>query len=675
MNRMTAKDRLAQDPTVLDPARPARPARPAGPAATSAERLAGGDVVGDYVVERHIGAGAMGDVYAGLHPVIGKRVAIKVIKRELATRADSAERFLREARAVNQVDHPSVVDVFALGRLDDGRLYLVMDLLAGESLRERLRTGPLAPAIALAILGQVAEALDVAHGKGVVHRDLKPDNIVVTGPADRPAAHVLDFGIAKLLADASGARVVETLTGQGAWLGTPAYMAPEQWSADGASGASDRYALGIVAYELLTGKVPFRATTLPAMMEQHFRAAVPSVTASGTALSPALDRVFARALAKEPGDRHPTAVALVADLAEGLGGRGGHLPPRTGRMPWLAVGAAAVVVVVGGVVVVAGAGRTPALRAPTPGAGTVLVQVTTTPAGARVRRDGKDLGVTPLLVDAAPGEAVHLELSKPGYATVQRTAIASPGDPVAVAATLAAVAGFEGVWALPDGGFRAFERRGEQVAGFRLEVARGPRQFLRFFEFVPADDRGVAFTASEPHIDERAPDEPSCHLALHAEYHYDPVADALAIRKQRARYDLIDGRCVVDSIDWGEARTLARVAGASTRSTTAESRAGAGPVPVSGPGDDDKPAPPPSQKPTNGKQRPSKVAPNLPVDDDPAAGNLPGPPAANVAPASPNQADGPVPQAAPSQAQVDQEKAQAIQRVAPTPTRPPPSKK
>jgi len=302
----SAKDGIARDPTVLA----GHAARVAAPP-DDRDTLAAGHAAGEYVVDHRLGGGAMGDVYAGHHPVIGKKVAIKVLKRELAGRADAAERFLREARAVNQIDHPNVVDVFALGRLDDGRLYLVMDLLDGDSLRARLANGALAPEVALVILGQVAAAVDAAHARGVVHRDLKPDNIVLTGPAARPTAHVLDFGIAKLVAEAAGEQVLATLTGQGAWLGTPAYMAPEQWSADGATAASDRYALGIVAYELLTGRPPFVATTLPGMMEQHFRAAVPSVTSTGAALHPTLDAVFARALAKEPAGRPTTAAALV----------------------------------------------------------------------------------------------------------------------------------------------------------------------------------------------------------------------------------------------------------------------------------------------------------------------------------------------------------------------------
>jgi len=271
------------------------------------ERLAPGIVIAEYVVEQFLGAGAMGAVYEGRHPVIGKRVAIKVLRRELASTTEGAERFVREARAVNQIDHPNVIDVFGFGTLDDGRLYLIMDLVDGRSLRKLVQDGPLPVARALDILGAVGEALDAAHARGVVHRDLKPDNVMISSGSPRLNVYVLDFGIAKLLVDGGGA--VATLTGQGSWLGTPGYMAPEQWSADGAGPASDRYALGVMAYELLSGKLPFQASTLPQMMEQHFRAPVPALaSASGTLVElTAFDPVLSRAMAKDPDKRFPTA--------------------------------------------------------------------------------------------------------------------------------------------------------------------------------------------------------------------------------------------------------------------------------------------------------------------------------------------------------------------------------
>src|SRR5687767_6930620 len=189
-------------------------------APTDASRLAPGVKAGEYVVERFLGAGAMGEVYAGTHPDIGKRVAIKVLKPSLAASEEAEERFKREARVVNKIDHPNVIDVFAFGRLDDQRLYLVMDLVDGRTLRAAVQDGPLDVGTTLDILDQIADALDAAHAKGVVHRDLKPDNVMIAGDK----ALVLDFGIAKLVSTGS-ADPATMLTGQGAWIGTPGYMA------------------------------------------------------------------------------------------------------------------------------------------------------------------------------------------------------------------------------------------------------------------------------------------------------------------------------------------------------------------------------------------------------------------------------------------------------------------
>src|SRR5687768_5679273 len=161
MREMADSSPLAHSPTLAVPTEPR--------AHGSEDRLDAGVAVGEYVIDRFIGAGAMGEVYAGKHPVIGKRVAIKVLRHELAASAEAAERFIREARAVNQIDHENVVDVFAFGRLGDGRLYLVMDLVEGRSLRAHLVDGPLPVDQALTILDTIADALDAAHAKGVVH--------------------------------------------------------------------------------------------------------------------------------------------------------------------------------------------------------------------------------------------------------------------------------------------------------------------------------------------------------------------------------------------------------------------------------------------------------------------------------------------------------------------------
>jgi tRNA A-37 threonylcarbamoyl transferase component Bud32 len=524
----------------------------------SGERLGPGAKVGDYVVDRYIGAGAMGEVYAGTHPLIGKRVAIKLLKRELSASAEGAERFLREARAVNQVDHPHVIDVFAFGRLDDGRLYLVMDLVDGRSLRATLEDGPLDVATALDILGQVADALDAAHARGVVHRDLKPDNIVIAKGAP-PRVFVLDFGIAKLVKSAAEASGNGTLTGQGTWLGTPGYMAPEQWSADGAGPASDRYALGVMAFELLSGKLPFSAPSLPAMMEQHFRAPVPALSTKGAvaALS-TFDPVLARAMAKDPDARYASARELVDALRAASGGRAKR-PATAAKKLWLpaALGGGVLALAVGAVLVSRGGGEhrdRPAAAAE----GMIHVDVYSVPDGAEVSRSGKLVGTTNhATVDARPGEAIAVEIRKPGYRSEHRELVA-PDKDARVDVTLAAESGFEGVWRLPTGELRAFKRSDERVEAYKLDSVSGPREFFRNYELRLADT-GVAFVGHEEYVDPRVPNDPRCHVQLEVDYHYEPKTDELALRRQKAAIDIRDGHCVLAASQTGEAKRLTRV--------------------------------------------------------------------------------------------------------------------
>jgi tRNA A-37 threonylcarbamoyl transferase component Bud32 len=523
----------------------------------SGERMGPGAKVGDYVVDRYIGAGAMGEVYAGTHPLIGKRVAIKLLKRELSASAEGAERFLREARAVNQVDHPNVIDVFAFGRLDDGRLYLVMDLVDGRSLRSTLEDGPLDVATALDILGQIADALDAAHARGVVHRDLKPDNIVIA-KGSPPRVFVLDFGIAKLVTRAAEASGNGTLTGQGTWLGTPGYMAPEQWSADGAGPASDRYALGVMAFELLSGKLPFSAPSLPAMMEQHFRAPVPALSTKGAvaALS-TFDPVLARAMAKDPDARYPSARELVDALRAATGTRAKRAPT-SARRNWMpaAVGGGVLALAFGAVVMSRGGGDRQ--DRPAASTGMIHVDVYSVPDGAEVSRGGKLVGTTNrATVDVRPGDAIAVDIRKPGYRNEHRELVA-PDKDTRVDVTLAAETGFEGVWRLPTGELRAFKRSDERVEVYKLESVSGPREFFRNYELRLADT-GVAFAGHEEYVDARVPNDPRCHVQLEVDYHYEPKSDELELRRQKAAIDIRDGHCVLAASPMGEAKRLTRV--------------------------------------------------------------------------------------------------------------------
>jgi eukaryotic-like serine/threonine-protein kinase len=221
-------------------------------------RLIGADV-GGYVVERELGRGGMGVVYAATHPIIGKRAAIKILKHSLSRNPGIVERFLQEARSVNQIGHPNIVDIFAFGTLDDGRSYLVMDLLQGEPLRKRLKRSSIPIADAVQYLEEIASALIAAHDKGFIHRDLKPDNVFLVEHPSRLEVKLLDFGLAKLIpTPTSGLSDRAYRTATGAQIGTPDYMSPEQLRGSDVDHRTDIYALGVMAFEVVARARPRR---------------------------------------------------------------------------------------------------------------------------------------------------------------------------------------------------------------------------------------------------------------------------------------------------------------------------------------------------------------------------------------------------------------------------------
>ena len=243
----------------------------AGPAGDDDPRI-GITLEGKYRIESRIGAGGMATVYRATRLMIGDVVAVKILHADTLREPGAPERFRREAQAAARLKHNNVVTVHDFGVAGDGTIYLVMEFVEGESLRRLIeRGGPLPPAEAAEILDQVCAALDSAHAQGVVHRDLKPDNIIVSRrPAGLHVA-VLDFGIARLQ-DMAG---VGPLTQQGNLVGTPHYMSPEQCLGEEIDGRTDIYSLGVVLYEMLAGVVPFDATTLMAVAVQHVNDAPP----------------------------------------------------------------------------------------------------------------------------------------------------------------------------------------------------------------------------------------------------------------------------------------------------------------------------------------------------------------------------------------------------------------
>jgi serine/threonine-protein kinase len=261
-----------------------------------------------YLLGAQIGAGGTARVYAALDERLGRQVAIKLLDAGLAASADPGgrDRFLREGPTSASFHHRHAVTVFDVGA-DDRDLYIVMELVEGQSLAERLAaTGPLPIGEATRITGHVLAALAAAHAVGIIHRDVKPANVLLGADGDTKLA---DFGIAKRFDD-----LAESVTMAGTVIGTPRYMAPEQVAGAPATAATDIYATGLLLYEMLTGRSPFTGDSVAAVAARQRSRTAPDVRALRPEVSPALAATVARSLAREPSDRFPTASAMIADL-------------------------------------------------------------------------------------------------------------------------------------------------------------------------------------------------------------------------------------------------------------------------------------------------------------------------------------------------------------------------
>ena len=296
-----------------------------------------GRVVGKYKILEQIGEGGMGIVYRAEHVVLGSPAAVKVLLPQFTRDAVVVERFFTEAKATGAIRHPGIVEVFDYGRLPNDQAYIAMELLRGEDLTSFLgRLGRLDPRIVVQIGVQLLSALESAHVRGIIHRDIKPDNIFLVRDATAPGAirvKVLDFGIAKLMGDP---RSPGTPTGNraktkgGSILGTPAYMAPEQCKGGVEIDArADLYAVGCILFELLAGRPPFIAEGDGELIAMHIYEQPPRLVDVAPGLPEDLDTLLAKMLAKSPADRTPSAAWALAALERV------PLEPITGEVPLL----------------------------------------------------------------------------------------------------------------------------------------------------------------------------------------------------------------------------------------------------------------------------------------------------------------------------------------------------
>jgi eukaryotic-like serine/threonine-protein kinase len=333
--------------------------------------MIGQRIAGRYEIEELVGTGGMSSVYRARDTVLERTVALKVLHEHHSSDPEYVERFRREARAIARLNHPNIVTVIDRGEFE-GRQFIVFEHVPGENLKDVVaREGPLPVVQALELTQQIARGLAYAHEHGVVHRDVKPQNVLLD---DSGRPKVTDFGIARSV-DPDDA-----LTETGTLLGSSDYISPEQASGQPVGTASDQYSLGVLLYELLTGEVPYPAEGFMAVAMRHVRDPVPSVRAQRPNVSPRVDALVVRAMAKRPEDRFPSVAAMmaaieacVADEAAGPGGATGVLPrfdsgappaprrprprPRRRRRPFvplllalgvLAAGAVALALLVGG---------------------------------------------------------------------------------------------------------------------------------------------------------------------------------------------------------------------------------------------------------------------------------------------------------------------------------------
>jgi serine/threonine protein kinase len=311
---------------------------------------------GRYRIDGRLAAGGMGEVFRATHVELGRPLALKMMKPELSGDSSFVDRFRREAMTASRLGHPHIVDIIDSGRTAEGQFYFVMEFLEGESLADVIARGPVEPRLALTLVSQMAEALDSAHKAGVIHRDLKPDNVIVLQRGGRPFVKLVDFGLAKAVSPSAD----QKQTTVGIIMGTPQYMAPEQAAGLPVDSRADLYALGLVLYELLMGEPPLTGETASLVMAAHISTPAPRLP---DRFPSALRDLVVRMLAKHP-DVRPASMAEVLNELRAIPASVESKP--SSRRLVLAAGAAfAAVALAGGVSV--------ALREPPPSSPPVVV--------------------------------------------------------------------------------------------------------------------------------------------------------------------------------------------------------------------------------------------------------------------------------------------------------------
>ena len=275
------------------------------------QSLAGQVIDGRYRLTTLLGQGGMGEVYVGEHIRITKKVAIKFLHHEISADPEALGRFQQEAQSASSIGHRNIVTIDDFGTLDDGRVFLCMEYLAGVSMSDAmLAPGGLEPVRALNLMGQVCDGLSAAHAKGIVHRDMKPENVFITQPDDMPElVKILDFGIAKVISNDE-----QNLTKTGTVFGTPHYMSPEQamGQKDRIDQRADIYSMGVMLFEIFTGQLPFKAESFMGILSQHITAPppAPNTVTPGKNIPQQVEEVILKAMAKEPEQRFATAAEM-----------------------------------------------------------------------------------------------------------------------------------------------------------------------------------------------------------------------------------------------------------------------------------------------------------------------------------------------------------------------------